>query len=107
MPVVLSGAAEQDLIDICRYGAQEFGIAQADEYASELDRAMRLELVEHPMIGRARPELGPGLRTVFRGSHFIVYLLRDDNTMIIRVLHGRMDVKTALSKQESVVKRGR
>ena len=45
-------------------------------------------------MGRARDEdLGPGCRTVMVGEYAIVYSVEDDDVLILRVVHGRRDLK--------------
>jgi toxin ParE1/3/4 len=91
--VVLSATAEQDLLEIYSFGARQFGVAQADKYALDLDHAMRRDIAADPLIGRSRPELGAGLRSINRGSHQIFYRPFDEGVFVMRILHGRMDVK--------------
>ena len=58
------------------------------------------QLAQHPRIGRARTEYGPGLRSVAEGDYVIIYCVREDALDILRVLHGRRDVKTILQSPD-------
>lgn len=54
--------AEEDLVAIAAWLAQEAGIEVAERVLRELrDAADRL--AAHPGMGRSRPELSPGLRS--------------------------------------------
>jgi toxin ParE1/3/4 len=50
-------------------------------------------LEEHPLAGRARDEIRPGLRSVLVSPHVIFYRVRGDIAQIIRILDGRRDVE--------------
>lgn len=45
-----------------------------------------------PVIGRKRPELGRGVRSFPVGNYIIFFRIDDDDTTIVRVLHGRRDL---------------
>lgn len=57
----------------------------------ELDLAMR-RLGDWPELGRPRPELRAGLRSLSIGNYLIFYRVRADAVEVLRVLHGRRDV---------------
>jgi plasmid stabilization system protein ParE len=46
-------------------------------------------------MGRARPELGTGTRSLVHGSYTIFYELSGNRADILRVLHQRQDVAVA------------
>jgi len=57
-------------------------------------------LLKNPHIGRIVPEFGrPDLREVIFGNYRIVYLLKDDEVFILRVVHGARDL-LALVRRE-------
>jgi toxin ParE1/3/4 len=77
--------------------------AIADFVAARNPRAA-MQLVEHfherwanlaafPMIGSARPDLNAEARHLVVGNYLSLYRVRDGNVEIVRILHGRMDVK--------------
>ena len=40
-------------------------------------------IARHPILGQARPELGPGIRSLYRGSHLIYYLIESGELRIV------------------------
>jgi toxin ParE1/3/4 len=51
-----------------------------------------LRLVDYPNLGRARPELGPDIRTLLVEQHLVLYSVTDDEVLVLRVLHERRDL---------------
>lgn len=62
----------------------------ADAFVDRLNRQFRL-LAKEPMIGRARDELAPGLRSIPLGRYVIFYQPIDNGIEVVRVLHGARD----------------
>ena len=106
MEYQLTEAADQDLIDILRETAREFGRLQRNRYAQLIQRAIEMIANSPDRPGsRRRDDLGSGVRSFHleraarrRGSasHVIYYLrgqLDDggDGVIIARVLHERME----------------
>lgn len=87
--------AEEDLINIWTYGYEQWGIAQADSYADDLEEQFKL-LAHSPGICRERTEFVPPVRIHRHVSHLIIYTVEDDRIIIVRVLHYRMDLKQRL-----------
>jgi toxin ParE1/3/4 len=52
-------------------------------------------LAERRRIGRERPEIGPGFRSLVHGNHTIFYRLGDTHLEVLRVLHHRQNVAVA------------
>ncbi|HLC15243.1 MAG TPA: type II toxin-antitoxin system RelE/ParE family toxin [Thermodesulfovibrionia bacterium] len=94
-PFKLSTEAEQDLRSIYLYTYRNFGEEQADKYLSGLENAFQM-ISSNPRIGRERPDIDPLVRCMEHGKHVIFYDLHEDHILIVRVLHGRMDVKKHL-----------
>ena len=88
--VVQSSQAEQDLIDIWVYTAEEWSIAQADTYLEDLVVGID-RLQEHPMIGTSRDDLRKGYRALTVSQHLVFYKVSEDEVEIIRVLHKSVD----------------
>lgn len=82
--------ADQDIIDAYVHGVQEFGTDQAERYHQGLIATFEL-LSANPRLARERTEFVPPVRIHPYGAHLIVYTLRDDGVLIVRVLHGRQD----------------
>ena len=92
---ILSSDAEEDLQDIFLYTAQTWGERQARDYLIELfDLFANLAL--HPQMGRARGELGEGIRSFPHRSHIVFFLEYEGVTAISRVLHGSRDIDSAI-----------
>lgn len=51
-------------------------------------------LCDHPNLGRERNDILPGIRTHRVMSHSIFYLVNDDELIVQRVLHERMDSRS-------------
>ncbi len=90
--IVVSPEAKDDIVSIFAEGIVQFGIERADSYLEDLQSAIHGELARHPMLGLARPELGTGIRSLYRGSHHIYYLIESGELRIVRILHQRMNV---------------
>jgi toxin ParE1/3/4 len=69
----------------------------ADYWVDQLDTQLRL-LATQPLMGRARDELAPGIRSFPFGRHLVFYLPIGDGIDVVRVLHGTRDVDTVFGK---------
>lgn len=97
--VVWAPKAKQDLLNVWRYFA---GVASPD-IADRLLRDIRLagtRLGERPLLGRAREEVLPGLRSVRVHPYTIFYRVTDASIEIVRILHERRNFPAALTKNE-------
>ncbi len=84
--------ASADLKDIYRHGRRQWGKAQAERYASQLQQCFTM-LAVRPHAGRQREELKPeGLRSFVQGSHVIFYQPQPYGVLIVRILHSAQDV---------------
>lgn len=100
--VRLAAAAEQDVTDILRWTARNFGRAQAKTYAKTLAGAVR-DLGEGPTAAGCRPraDIGVGIHTLHvarkgcQGRHFVVFRADADKHVIdvLRLLHDSMDLR--------------
>jgi len=95
----LQPEAEKDLEDIWNYTVEKWGVEQAIRYVDELDLAFQL-LARTPLISRERVEFTPPVRIHHHKKHLIVYLVRETNIIIVRVLHDSMEVETQLREDE-------
>ena len=89
LPVLRTPAAGQDLLAIWQYIARESERA-ADGVLNRFEQLLRM-VSENPLAGRARPELGPGLRSLAVGSYVLFYEARPDAILLVRALHGSLD----------------
>jgi toxin ParE1/3/4 len=96
-PVVWAPKAKQDLTRIWQYysrlASPEIADALLREIASCVDRLSR-----HPLSGRPRTELSPGLRSVLILPYSVFYRVTEEAVEIVRVLHERRDLPAALKK---------
>lgn len=79
-----------DLAEIWDYIADD-SIQQADAFIDRIDAAFHA-LADQPMMGRARDELLPGLRSFPIGRYVIFCEPLPDGVAIARVLHGARDI---------------
>ena len=95
MPYRLSSLAEQDLEEIWSYVAEDASPATADRLIDTIFDQFDL-LVEHPRMGRHRPEFGEGVRSLVV-EQYVIYYRHDADILIARVFHGRRDQAAAWS----------
>jgi toxin ParE1/3/4 len=56
-------------------------------------------LVRFPEIGRSRPEIAPNLRSTLVHPYVIFYRLEGDAVQIIRILHGKSDLRSIMEAE--------
>lgn len=84
-------SAETDLLELWVTIAEE-NLTAADEILDVIQSAATL-LGTQPEMGRARPELAEGLRSLpTRTPYLIFYLPDDDGLLVVRVLHHARDI---------------
>jgi toxin ParE1/3/4 len=83
-------AAQLDLVDVWVFIAAD-SPAQADRFLDSLDEKLQL-LAAAPGIGRERPELATGLRSLPVGNYHLFYRVSDDGIDLVRVLHAARDL---------------
>ena len=86
--------ARDDLIQIKRYIARESGSnAVALRYTEKLRQQCR-ELAELPgTMGRARPELMVGLRSIPHGNYVILFRYSGADLEIVSIIEGHRDIE--------------
>ena len=86
-----SSSAEADLLELWLAIAEE-NLAAADESLDTIQSTVLL-LGGQPEMGRARPELADGLRSVPTSTPYIIFYLPDaDDLLVVRVLHHARDI---------------
>lgn len=90
MAIEFSRAAENDLLEILRYGIEVHGIAQAERYKAHLEQCFQ-SISDNPNITRLRHEITPPVRVFPVRKHMVIYTLRDDGrtVFVLRVRHHR------------------
>lgn len=88
----LTRASEADFDSIVDYIADEAGDATAQRFATALDAELtKLALLGHS--GVSREAVSSGLRLTVFGNYCIYFRLTDDDTIIVRILHGARDIR--------------
>lgn len=95
--VVRRPQAEADVLEIWKFIADD-NVLAADRWLDHLDEQFRL-LAGQPMLGRARHELIPGVRSFPFGRYVIFYAPIEDGIDVIRVLHGARDIDTLFASE--------
>jgi len=85
----LDGDAQSDLDAIYGYVARESPQA-ADGVLDTIEARLRM-LAENPLMGEARPELAPRLRSFHVGNYVIFFRPAQNGIEVARVLHGARD----------------
>ncbi|PHS12254.1 MAG: plasmid stabilization protein [Kangiella sp.] len=88
--LILSPEAEQDLIDIWAYIAEDSPV-NADNYTDKLHDKGYI-LADNPQMGTVRPDLMDELRC-FPVDHYVLYYREINNGIeLVRVLHASRDI---------------
>ncbi|MDO9338765.1 MAG: type II toxin-antitoxin system RelE/ParE family toxin [Caulobacter sp.] len=90
MSLIVSPAAEADIDEIWDYSADNWSVAQADAYLTDLRRMLE-RIALNPAIGAPCPRVRPGYRKQSCGSHLIFYRQIGEDVDVVRILHQRMD----------------
>ena len=92
MPVVIKApAAQSDLDEIWLYVAMASSQTRATRLLRSIEEKLGL-LAENPLMGRARPELAPNLRSFPVGSYVVYYRPLPDGIEVAHVRHGAQDI---------------
>lgn len=94
MVVKLRPQAAEDIAEVWEHIAED-NLAAADRWVDQLDEQFRL-LATQPLMGRARNELSPRLRSFPFGRYVIFYEPLDDGLDVVRLLHSARDVDSTL-----------
>jgi len=90
----LTRRAENSLVDIARWTIQQFGVRQADIYETEVvarcEAIMRGDAVSQSCSVLIDDEAD--LRYARAGEHFVVFLERSTEVLIVDFLHSRSDL---------------
>ena len=98
MPKVrYSNKAVEDLSSIWEYTFTKWSENQADEYYAMLISVSNRLLYPSVISNRSYEEISKGLLGVKAGHHLIFYnRLDNDDVIVIRILHEKMDIKQQL-----------
>jgi toxin ParE1/3/4 len=87
--------AAVDIVDIWDFIAED-SLVEADRWVDRLDEKLTLWSTQ-PLIGRARPELAPDLRSMPFGRYVVFFLPLPDGIDVVRVLHSSRDTDAEFS----------
>lgn len=87
----LSGAAASDIEELLTRSVLDFGLARTETYYQSLTHCLEL-LGDNPEMGSTMDDIRPGYRCFLHKSHAIFYTPREQDILIVRILHKRMDV---------------
>lgn len=94
----LTRKAKIDLIEIWDYTVKTWSRNQAESYYSQLIESFTF-ITNEPEAGKDFSEVKNGLRGLRVGKHIVFYQVENESTiLIIRILHGRMDLESRLSE---------
>jgi addiction module RelE/StbE family toxin len=95
MQLVFAESARRDLLEAWIYIADE-NLAAADSVLEKIEQDAQTLLLQ-TLIGRARPELGIGVRSWPTATPYILFYVADPETVtVVRVLHHARDIQSAL-----------
>ena len=90
----LTNKAVQDLTNIWDYTYDEWSENQADKYYNLLLSSCQ-EIAENPNLGKKYDNVTEKLLAFKSNQHIIFYqVISNTEVEIIRILHGRMDLKS-------------
>lgn len=91
--VRLSGSAQDDLLDAWLHIARDSPVV-ADRVLDAIEREA-ITLTGQPLMGRARPELGKGVRSWPTSTPYILFYLagKAGGITILRILHHARDIQ--------------
>ncbi|MEP1963696.1 type II toxin-antitoxin system RelE/ParE family toxin [Tateyamaria sp.] len=92
---LLTPAARADLDDIWDYTETTWGLAQAETYLRAIDAACA-GLATQVTVNQSAEHIRAGYRKAFCGRHVLYYRQNDGDTIVVRILHQRMDVDAHL-----------
>lgn len=90
--------AETDIINGYLYGLERFGREQAEKYEKDLRDIIDV-IAANPRIAAERPEFRPPVRIHHHAKHYIVYLVRDPDIVIVRILREEADLARHLGPE--------
>lgn len=89
--IQLTEEAAKDIENMLEHSVAEFGLQQTEEYYNSLKKCLVL-LDENPAMGTLATDLLPAYRRFTHISHVIFYRIIEQDILIVRILHKRMDI---------------
>lgn len=96
--IVVRPRAIEDLVEAWQYIASDSQVS-ADRFIDAIDQQFGL-IARRPKVGRRRPELGKGVRSLAMGRYVSFYVATGTSVEIIRVLHGARDIGAVFKSED-------
>ena len=93
--VLITIAADFDLIHIANYTIDEWGKDQCKKYQNLLKKRIQ-SLIVYPEQGRKHEDLHSRFKYVIEEKHYIFYEIQNENIVILRIVHERSDIVSEL-----------
>lgn len=97
MKVTYTAQALADLEQIEEYHADKAGVDIATSLVKRIRDTPEKVIQRNPRAGRARSDLGEGVRTFPALPYMVFYQIEKNRIHIIRILHGRRDIRPPLA----------
>ncbi len=94
----VAARAETDLDDIWLYVARESGSIEIANRLIDTLTERFYTLASLPYLGRVRDDLGAGYRSLAVGEYVIVYCVESEESLILRVVHGRRQLEALFGR---------
>lgn len=94
-PIRYAEEARQDIRDILVFTEKRWGRQQRSAYRAALDRAF-VTIRDNPYIGKSRDDLVNGARVFVVREHLVIYTVEEAAIVVLRVVHGRLDISSRL-----------
>jgi len=94
-PIRISHPATRDLKAIAEYTQSEWGAKQKESYLNLIKQSFK-KLSRSGNIGKQRDEISQDLYSYSLKKRVVFFRETKDEFMIVRVLHGRMDMGKSL-----------
>jgi toxin ParE1/3/4 len=93
--VRFSPRSENDLRKLW-YQIAEHNFYAADDFVDAIQKRA-IALSQFPERGSPRDDLSPGIRMLVEGKHLIFYRVDNKDVVILRIVHGAMDLPKIFS----------
>ena len=92
--IALSEQFTEDLKSVYEYGEETFGEAAAKSFVSEIYSKIWVldETWSHHSECRHLPTKDQRYRNIIVGSYLVIFRVRKDRILVLRILHGRSSI---------------
>jgi toxin ParE1/3/4 len=95
----LTAPAIADMKEIADYLATQASFNQADQFLRKADQKFS-KIAQFPNLGKVRPEILTGLRSIPLDNYLILYTVSDDSVEILRVVSGYRNLAALFEDSE-------